>query len=101
VRNCEFFWRAETGPTLAGVQVDLTGFETGTPTPAQRRTVQYVKENASELFKSGLAVGRKADRSQKTRNEINQGLPSRAPRRQLRHIGLSLKTEQWYSKTKT
>ncbi len=60
VRNNQLFWRAETGPTLAGVQVDLTGFATGTPTLVQRQTFEFVKANASELFQSGLAAGRKA-----------------------------------------
>jgi hypothetical protein len=59
VRNYKLFWRAETGPTLAGVQVDLTGFQTGTPTLVQRRTFEFVKENASELFNTGLGTGRK------------------------------------------
>lgn len=59
LRNHKLFWQAITGPTLAGVQVDLTGFETGTPTLVQRLTFQYVKENAIELFQSALAAGRK------------------------------------------
>ncbi len=59
VRNHQICWRAETGPTLAGVQVDLTGFTTGTPTPVQRQTFKFVKENANELLESALAAGRK------------------------------------------
>ncbi len=59
VRNHQICWRAETGPTLAGVQIDLMGFKTGTPTLVQRQTFEFVKENASELFQAALAAGRK------------------------------------------